>query len=157
MKRTCNTCGLEKDLVIEFFSPMKECRGGFRPSCRMCVNKAALVYYHSNPEYKNRQAQYRKSPHSRKITRERNASIRRKLLEAYGHKCQCCGETEACFLALDHINGGGNEERKTLGKGTTFFQKLRKLGFPRDNYQLLCHNCNMAKGLYGICPHQENE
>ena len=32
---------------------------------------------------------------------------------------------------------------------------LKKLGYPKDGYQLLCHNCNCAKGWYGACPHTE--
>lgn len=29
-----------------------------------------------------------------------------------------------------------------------------KQNFPKDEYQLLCMNCNFAKGLYSGCPHQ---
>jgi hypothetical protein len=28
-------------------------------------------------------------------------------------------------------------------------------GFP-SGFRTLCHNCNMAKGLYGTCPHERN-
>lgn len=31
---------------------------------------------------------------------------------------------------------------------------LKTNGYP-DGFQTLCHNCNMAKGFYGICPHKE--
>jgi hypothetical protein len=27
-------------------------------------------------------------------------------------------------------------------------------GYPKDNFQLLCMNCNFAKGHRGECPHQ---
>jgi hypothetical protein len=35
--------------------------------------------------------------------------------------------------------------------------KVKAAGYPKDRYQLLCHNCNMAKGFYGLCPHQEQK
>lgn len=58
------------------------------------------------------------------------------------------------FLALDHIHGGGGKERRTLCS-SALHARLRKAGWPKDQHQLLCHNCNLAKGFYGRCPHQE--
>lgn len=74
------------------------------------------------------------------------------MLETYGGKCQCCGETEPKFLAIDHINGGGMKAREKH-IGYSFYLSLFKT--PRQDLQVLCHNCNMAKGFYGQCPHQE--
>lgn len=68
-------------------------------------------------------------------------------------RCACCGETEVKFLGIDHINGNGSKERKTLRRGDTATY-LRTSGLP-DGYQVLCHNCNLAKGFYGVCPHQD--
>lgn len=77
------------------------------------------------------------------------------VLEHYGGKCACCGESHVEFLAIDHIDGGGNEHRKKLGKsGTTFYFWLRKQGFP-DGYRVLCHNCNQSRGYFGYCPHEK--
>jgi hypothetical protein len=77
-------------------------------------------------------------------------------LQHYGGQCACCGETEPAFLAIDHVNGGGNAHRREVGYpkgGGAFFYWLRKHGYP-DGYQVLCHNCNMAKTYLGVCPHQ---
>lgn len=91
--------------------------------------------------------------------RERNALKRQKVIEHYGGACACCGEADAHFLSLDHINNDGAKHRKSLGnsagrgyQGTAFYHWVVKVGFPTD-LQLLCHNCNCAKGFYGICPH----
>lgn len=65
--------------------------------------------------------------------------------------CKCCGENTYEFLSLDHVNNGGTQHRK-LSKGR-IEPKLVKAGFP-EGFQVLCHNCNMAKGFYGKCPHQ---
>lgn len=65
--------------------------------------------------------------------------------------CACCGETIYQFLAIDHMNGGGNKHRKSL-KSMDIYRWLVKNNFPLG-FQVLCHNCNLAKGYYGICPH----
>lgn len=66
------------------------------------------------------------------------------------NRCACCGESHAEFLAIDHINGGGHQHRKTIGN---FFRWLIRNGFP-DGFRVLCHNCNMALAFNGYCPHQ---
>ena len=83
---------------------------------------------------------------------------KRARLEALKHysdgklECACCGEDEYRFLALDHINGGGSKDRKKFGPSFVYWLKAQ--GWP-PGFQVLCHNCNMAKHWYGICPHQE--
>lgn len=77
---------------------------------------------------------------------------RRQLIDAYGGICSCCGESRYEFMALDHKFNDGNKERKQFSK-RTLHNNIRKKGYPKDRYQLLCHNCNAAKSLYGICPH----
>lgn len=66
-------------------------------------------------------------------------------------KCQCCGEEIFEFLSIDHINGGGSNHRKKL-KGSTIYYWLKKNNYPKG-YQVLCINCNFAKGHFGSCPH----
>ena len=80
-----------------------------------------------------------------------------KVLEAYGGKyyhCVCCGEKHFEFLSIDHINWDGKTHRKDLGlTGNKFYGWLIKNNFP-EGFQVLCMNCNFAKGIYGFCPHQ---
>lgn len=66
--------------------------------------------------------------------------------------CNCCKETTYQFLALDHIYGGGTQHREASGS-KYIMSALISEGFP-EGYQVLCHNCNQAKGFYGKCPHQ---
>ena len=91
--------------------------------------------------------------------KEYQRKIRLTVLQFYGGeipKCNCCDEEEIKFLSIDHINGGGNKHRKSFGtkdgKGGNISHWLIRNGFP-EGYQVLCHNCNMAKGFYGVCPH----
>lgn len=68
--------------------------------------------------------------------------------------CACCGEQEIIFLTLDHIDGGGNKHRKEIGGGgLNQYLFLRRNNYP-SGFQVLCYNCNCAKGFFGKCPHQ---
>lgn len=83
--------------------------------------------------------------------------VRYRCLAAYSNglpSCACCEEETFEFLTLDHIDGGGNEARRREGHrgGTAQYSRLSRQGFP-PGYQVLCWNCNAAKGLYGECPH----
>ena len=99
------------------------------------------------------------------------ATLRQDVQNAYGGACQCCGETEPVFLAIDHINGHGGDhrrslpalspslrphkKRKTQERGSsTFYRWLRRSGYPKDDFQLLCFNCNRGKHVMKVCPHQ---
>lgn len=84
------------------------------------------------------------------------AKLKLEVLEAYGSKCACCGETEPLFLELDHIHNDGKVDRQRHN-GLSLMIWLKELGFPKDRYQLLCANCNQGKARNnGICPHQLN-
>lgn len=78
--------------------------------------------------------------------------LRTEIIEHYGSKCACCGEDQLEFLAIDHINGGGNQHRKRVGFGNVMYLWIKR-DWP-NNLQILCHNCNLAKGYYGKCPHR---
>lgn len=89
------------------------------------------------------------------------ANLREAVLRAYGGACGCCGETEPAMLAVDHLFGDGAEHRRQLSgsafgnySGTRFYLWLKSHGFPREGFQLLCHNCNIAKGSGRRCPHE---
>lgn len=72
-------------------------------------------------------------------------------------KCACCSEKEFLFLSLDHIYGGGHEDRKKF-KGVTFlfYRWLIKNNYP-DGFQVLCMNCNWGKHMNsGVCPHKKS-
>lgn len=83
--------------------------------------------------------------------------LRSDVLNAYGNKCKCCGEATRQFLCIDHINNDGAKHKRdnNLKSAQAFYTWLRTNNYPKDNFQILCHNCNMAKGFYGACPHNE--
>jgi hypothetical protein len=77
------------------------------------------------------------------------------VIDHYGGKCACCGETELSFLTLDHIDGGGRQHRIRLGGGKDFYQAMKRLGFP-DGLQVLCANCHLSKTVLGQCIHRKD-
>ena len=83
----------------------------------------------------------------------RYKNTRERLLAGYGSICACCGESEPCFLEIDHVNGGGSKHFQVRG-GELIYRDIIKLGFPKE-YQLLCSNCNRGhERNNGLCPHE---
>ena len=76
--------------------------------------------------------------------------LRLEVIEGYGGKCELCGEDNPYFLTIDHINGEGSKERKMIMRWEKLYRKLRNENYPRDNYRLLCYNCNCALGFKRI-------
>lgn len=81
------------------------------------------------------------------------------VLKHYGGdppKCACCKEHRVQFLAVDHIKRDGAEHRRQLNikGGNVFYGWLVKNAFP-PGFRVLCHNCNMALGIWGVCPHEQ--
>ena len=87
-------------------------------------------------------------------------AIKAEIVAAYGGKCECCGEDRVEFLTIDHKNGDGAAHRRELGKrakGRYFYKEIKRLGFSKDRYRLLCFNCNISRGFYGYCPHRPDD
>lgn len=156
----CIRCLEEKPASLFRKDPKK--RNGLHSWCKKCRSK-----YESQRQKKlgiNSYQKYTKHNPERKMlyqaqTRAANKKIRLEVIAYYSNnenKCSCCGESHIEFLAIDHIHGNGNKERKEkiIGSGSPFFRYLKKLGYPAG-YRVLCHNCNMSHGCYGYCPHEE--
>jgi len=67
-------------------------------------------------------------------------------------RCQCCGEKNIDNLTIDHINSKRIKGEPKAG-GVKLWVWLSVNRFPKG-FQVLCYNCNSAKGSYGICPHR---
>lgn len=110
----------------------------------------------SDPAYKERQRVrnlWANNPKRKEYNDRAHKKLRQQALDAYGGaRCACCGETIWEFLCIDHIAGGGNKQRFAIGNNGKFYNWLRQNSYP-PGYQVLCHNCNLAKGFYGACPH----
>lgn len=129
------------------------------------INKNSREYYQKNLEEnrrKRREYNQRNRDKMIQVAKDWRVANREKALKHYSGgdiKCKCCGEGTLEFLCIDHIDGGGNKHRKSLKKGENgggdMYRWLIKNDFP-SGFQVLCHNCNLAKGFYGLCPHMND-
>jgi hypothetical protein len=151
-EKQCVTCGVTKP-VPEFYAN-KQNQDGLGCYCKTCKREHDRRYRDKNRDRVRRQAREWRTAntdHANELRRGYERALRLQVVEAYGGKCACCGESHIQFLTLDHINGGGSAHRKSIhGK---VYAELRRNGFP-PGYQILCWNCNAASGLYGKCPHK---
>lgn len=123
---------------------------------RVKIIKKATTRQKKDPEkHRESDRKYNSKPEVRERHRIQSklrwARIRKTVIEHYGGKCVCCGESRLEFLALDHINGGGSKHRREFGSGHLYHWVLKQ-NFP-EGFQVLCHNCNLSLGHYGYCPH----
>lgn len=143
--KVCTTCKKEKSLSE--FCERKDRPCGYTAGCKRCLAVAQRNKYKNKDQYRLRQKEWSKTTYR---------GLKAAVVAAYGGHCSCCGETEPRFLTIDHINGNGAEARRNgEGLGGSLYLRLKRLGFPKDNYQLLCFNCNCSKRQFGVCPHEE--
>jgi hypothetical protein len=91
--------------------------------------------------------------------KEHRDRLKKIVFEHYGNKCNCvtCDIVEQKFLSIDHIDNNGSKHKDKKGRrlsGEKLYRWIIKNNFP-TNLQLLCMNCNFAKGHFGQCPHLE--
>jgi hypothetical protein len=165
--KRCPQCEQWKPFTSEFFP--NSGKRGLSPICKPChvaVGRRNELKRREDPEYFEkqralwrRQQQFArlKNPKRQQDIKWRSAlKLRAEMVAAYGGKCSCCGETELVFLTLEHINGDGAYHRellRTLG-GYKVWADLRRRGWPKDGFTILCWNCHMATCHGRPCPHK---
>jgi len=102
---------------------------------------ATRIYRHRHPDVL---ARYN---HDAKVRR------RYRCRQRLGGKCVCCGETRDSFLDIDHVHGGGSQQRRAFGPHRAYAEVLQ-MENPQEKYQLLCSNCNQSKRRLGRCEHE---
>lgn len=145
----CGSC--KRDLPPDDFPPSMRVGGSYairysRHTCRSCIS--------------NDRTAYRTNPANKPAIQARSASHRHRskleIIDKYGGKCSCCGESELVFLVIDHVNGGmGGKNRHYSEMGLHLYRRLLKEE-RSDEYRVLCHNCNFAEHVLelGCCPHR---
>lgn len=160
LKRCTGPCGRDLDQETAF---SKKGGGRIHSRCKECRNASHLSDVQPAREYY--------AANRDKIlsgVRKRRAAYRLEALKHYGGdppRCAClgCGEWRIPFLTLDHVEGNGNEHRRSLSKsrkdsrnpgGLAVYYWLRNNSYP-SGFRVLCFNCNCAIGAWGECPHQD--
>ncbi len=155
--KTCAQCKEPK--ALDYFGLETRSADGRNPRCKSCVNDYQSKWRAKNPHGKNRRTTAGKLTKMIAMQSE-YTRLRLEVIAAYGGECVCCGESAHEFLSIDHIYNDGALERNSPGgssRGHGLYRRLKREGFPRDRYQLLCYNCNYAKSRYGVCPHQRGK
>jgi len=133
--------------------------------------KAYFKAYRDDPVNKAKKHAKNISPEQKLKDKKLRDEYRQKVLSYYSKRlsksnipcCNCCGENfHPYFLALDHIAGKKqmDSEPELVKIGYSSKMKVNQLqkwivdnNYPKG-FQILCHNCNQAKGFYGKCPHE---
>jgi len=163
MKKKCKICNKNKPLLeFELHKRTPDSEPKPLARCKECVKKIRKEYEQNNKEWVYiRRKKWRELQGDilKQRTREANWRLKLDVLKEYGGKCRCCGEDKPEFLAIDHINNDGGVHRKELKThgGTSVNYWLKKNNYPKDRFQILCHNCNMAKQYWKVCPHQRTK
>ena len=144
--RTCPRCGRSFSYTAEYWHRNKCSPTGLHYICKLCRRSEVREYERQGDRHR---------PYQREWARRYYRETRLKVLRHYGGdppRCACCGEHHIEFLAVDHESGGGNKHRKSAGyRSIQHWIRLR--GYP-PGFRVLCHNCNMARGFSGYCPHE---
>lgn len=69
---------------------------------------------------------------------------RLEFIAELGGKCSHCGEANPVVLDFDHINDNGAEHRRAT-RSVTIVRYFSKYGVDKEQFQLLCKNCNWIK------------
>lgn len=139
---------------------MKAKAAAYYQKTRERQRSLAAIRYRQDPkkhvrrvgEWRKRNPEKARAAKLRAYTRLRNL-----VVDSYGGACACCKESERLFLCVDHKGGGGNKHRKIVSPGWQLYQWLKRRGFPKEKFQLLCHNCNFAERFGQPCPHKTRQ
>lgn len=120
--------------------------------CEVCGKKLDSPGWCCQKCKDRRKERYQRLHRTKRLAEHKIAHQKLKIdvLTAYGGVyCACCGEDYIDALSVDHINGGGKEDRKARN-GAGFYGWLKKHGYP-TGYRILCITCNFVLGHFGTC------
>jgi hypothetical protein len=118
--------------------------------CKSCHLEIGRKWRKENREKSNQYSinAYKRNPQKCKIITVRSRfKTRIDAINAYGAKCCSCGIDDFDVLDIDHIFNDGAAERKKNLFAYNLYRELKKQGYPKDRYQILCKNCNWKKEI----------
>lgn len=122
---------------------------GLSTECKDCRRNYMKRYYKLNKKHLDQLNKQR--------SKVRHLEAKVKVVKHYTKglmSCMCngCDVHQLEFLTVNHINGGGQRDRKNFRGARTFYEYLVKAVFP-EGLNILCYNCNCSNGFFGYCPH----
>jgi len=128
-------------------------------TCTKCGSSDITPFGNCRPCRKQYNADYRaakiaaKDPdwyaYRRRTTNNYTARLRDKAHALLGDRCACpgCPITRRVFLSIDHIDDDGAAHRKKFPNQQMLYRSIIDDPDATSKYQILCHNCNMAKSI----------
>ncbi len=120
--------------------------------------------WHASTKQKAKRRAYQLTSEAKLLRVKRNQKLKLEVYSKLSKRdsnsdipcCNCCGESSYIeFLTVDHVYGRSHlpkiEQDK---KGSHLNALVKKKEYSKD-FQILCWNCNVTKGIYGKCPHKE--
>ena len=102
-------------------------------SCEQCRERIREAYKENpTPQWEGR--------------KKYETKLRDECLAAYGGKCITCGYDNPAGLLIHHGNhdGGKKRQEEGIGRGRTFYKKLRNDGYPQDlGLEVMCGTCHL--------------
>jgi len=134
--KLCSKCNILLTKENSYLSDRRKNRS----ICKQCRKQKTKDWLKKHPlnkkQYNIRNRKYYKS-------------LKRRIMELLGNKCNNCRIGDFRVLQIDHINNNGYEERKKIGNNgggiTQYLYIFKKLKSGSNDYQLLCANCNQIK------------
>lgn len=149
-------CAYCREIARQRWAAKKaECPAGI---CKRCRTNPVEDGFRQCPSCREKQKsimkEWRQIHPTASYQRDWNQGKRHLVIDHYGGKCACCGDKHYAFLTIDHKNGQGEKHRQEVGYGSNMIRWIINNRFP-EIFRILCHNCNLARGYYGKCPHED--
>lgn len=103
---------------------------------------AISIFFRENGLYTRRKS---KAKPLKQYIKEYQRRRRTRVIKMMGGKCVRCGFADIRALQIDHINGGGSKEHKSIQQFGVQRKILNDPLLINTEYQLLCANCNWIK------------
>ena len=149
MKKVCAKCKKIKEISLFY----RNCKSKDLATSR-CIKCIKENYRKDYAQNKEKFAKWSKNSYIRNFETRRKWNAQKykdsltNLLNILGNKCIKCGITDKRILQLDHINGGGSQDRRKNSTGYLYYQKIAdSILKGNKGFQLLCANCNLIAGI----------
>lgn len=148
----CNDCGVLLEENKNWYPSSKQQNLHL---CKTCMGKRNKKWRAENKEQQKSYHNEYKRTHRRQFDdylKKHIFEMKRKIFLLLGGKCSnpnCpipSKKMDIRALQIDHINSGGNKERKKFTNSERYYSHiLKELRNDSKNYQLLCVYCNWIK------------
>lgn len=139
---SCSKC--ERLLPYNLFYRDKKGKHGYSYLCKDCIRARERT-----PEWITKRKEYLKRHRTGetykkilKYKQEWRRELKERAYESMGGKCSRCGFDDPRALQVDHVSGGGSQD-KTQHNRELYYRNIIKNN--NGKYQLLCANCNWIK------------